>query len=149
MRRTGVLALVGAALLCCTPRGRAENFRGPFYTEELRVEANDHRLLNQNADVPRKNRLYRLREYVKFKAGRRASVIVKGDHRPIAPLTLEIFDEKGNLVARDDPGKGVGKTDAKGNDYAGVVWYPPRDGYYTIKITNHHNEYNQCYLSIN
>src|SRR4051794_34343473 len=50
-----------------------------------------------------------------FEGGQRACVILKGDHRPIVNLGIEVYDEEKRLVAKDD---GVG-------DYAAVIWYPP------------------------
>ena len=39
-------------------------------------------------------------------------------------MRIAVYDAKGGLVAED-------KSD---NDYAGVVWYPPRDGEYRIEV---------------
>src|SRR4051812_43121110 len=65
---------------------------------------------------------------VQFKGGERACVVVMGDHNPILPITVEIFDEKGHPVAQDEPAKGVDEPKTPGNDIAAVFWYPPRDG---------------------
>jgi len=73
-----------------------------------------------------------------FKGGRRACVIVRGDHKPVVNLGLQVFDADGKLVARDD-GEG---------DISAVVWYPPRDATYTIKLLNPNADYNKCYISI-
>lgn len=72
----------------------------------------------------------------RFKGGERACVIVRGDHRPVVDLELHVSDDKGRLVAKD----------TAGGDLLAVVWYPPRDGNYTIKIVNHGKEYNDCYV---
>jgi hypothetical protein len=141
------LVLVGGAVLCATPLGQAESFSGPFYTSELRIEVEHIAHLDKSSVVPTRRDPRRLGECLKFKAGRKAVVIVKGDHDPIVPITLEVYDDQGKLVARDEPGKGMAQ-DALGNDYAGVVWYPPRDGYYTIRIASHGSQYNKCTLSI-
>ncbi|HYT95066.1 MAG TPA: hypothetical protein VEL76_40490 [Gemmataceae bacterium] len=85
---------------------------------------------------------------VKFKGGQRACVVVMGDHRPIVPITLEIVDEAGKQVAFDAPGKGIDASDAPGNDIAAVIWYPPRDGDYTIHIGSPGVEYNDCWIAI-
>src|ERR1700736_1718147 len=52
---------------------------------------------------------------VTFVANERACVVVEGDHKPPMNLTLEVYDSKKNLVAKDT-----------GLDFAAVVWYPTR-----------------------
>jgi hypothetical protein len=87
-------------------------------------------------------------QLVEFRGGQRACVIVLGDHNPIAPLEIEIRDEKGKLVGRDEPAAGVSDPKAKGNDVGAVIWYPPRDGYYTITVKNLGEQYNECWIAI-
>jgi len=70
------------------------------------------------------------------------------DHKPVVPVILEIRDEKGNLVGRDTPAAGVSDPEAKGNDVCAVIWYPPRDGYYTITVKNTGHDFNDCYIAI-
>ena len=64
-----------------------------------------------------------------FKGGQRACVIVVGDHQPVVPLELKVEDAKGNLIGEDKGGR---------EDLRAVIWYPPRDGEYTISISVPH-----------
>jgi hypothetical protein len=73
----------------------------------------------------------------KFRGGERACLIVKGDHKPIVNLGVYIYDAKDRLVAEDHAG----------GDYVAVIWYPPRDSVYKIKVHNPGKEYNECYIS--
>jgi hypothetical protein len=146
MTRSFALVLVAGAVLCCTPRGQAETFGGPF-GKELPLSPGEPLTLDKDYRVPQVDT--QLGERVKFKAGRRACVIVMGDHKPIVPVTIEVLDDKGNVVARDNPAKGAESRDAKGNDVAAVIWYPPRDAYYTIKVTNHGEASKACWVAIN
>jgi hypothetical protein len=73
-----------------------------------------------------------------FRGGRRACVIVKGDHRPVVDLALSVYDANGRLVAKDE-GRG---------DFVAAVWYPPRDATYRIVIHNPGKEYNDCYIVV-
>lgn len=79
-----------------------------------------------------------LRITERFAGGERASVILRGDHDPVEDLTIEVYDENNNLVAKDD-GRG---------DYATVVWYPPEDGNYTIVLKHDLAQFNKCFLVI-
>jgi hypothetical protein len=72
-----------------------------------------------------------------FRGGERACVIVKGDHKPVVDLKLVVYDQKDQVVVKDE----------RGGDLVGVVWYPPRDAVYKIKIHNPGKEYNRCYIS--
>jgi hypothetical protein len=79
-----------------------------------------------------------------FQGGQRACVLVKGDHKPPVDLKLTVHDGEGKLVGQD-----VG-------DFAAVIWYPPRDGTYTIRIFNPGYEppepgdpiYTECYIAV-
>ena len=75
---------------------------------------------------------------VKFEGGKRASIILEGDHRPVADLGIEVYDDNNRLVAKDE-GKG---------DFAAVIWYPPVTGEYVIRLLNKQKDYNLCYLVI-
>lgn len=77
-----------------------------------------------------------------FKGGERASIVAVGDHLPVVPVGIQVRDKAGNIVAQD---LGTGE---KTSDYAGVVWYPPRDGVYTIIILNFGAEYNDIALAV-
>jgi|SRR5262245_4043474 len=74
----------------------------------------------------------------KFRGGQRACVIVRGDHKPVVNLALSVYDAKDELVAED----------RGGGDYVAVIWYPPRDALYKIKVHNPGIEYNDCYISL-
>jgi hypothetical protein len=149
MARALGLLLLSAGLLLCTGPGRASSFRGPW-GEYVRVQARATLVLDKKTPVPgERGMLTPLGDHLKFRAGQRACVILMGDHDPIVPMVIEIRDEAGKVVARDEPGKGVEKADEKGNDLCAVAWYPPRDGYYSITIKNSGKQYNKCWLAIN
>ena len=139
MRRASVLVLVAGVGLLCGQPGEAgpvlENlgFKVPVQPEAAVTLDKGKRSLGERA---------------KFKGGQRACVIVAGSHKPVVPLVLEIRDDKGTLVARDEPGKGVSADDAPGNDLCAVIWYPPRDGYYSITIKNPGEKVNPCWVAI-
>jgi hypothetical protein len=65
---------------------------------------------------------------VTFKGGERACVIVVGDHKPVVPLALKVEDSTGKLIGEDKGGR----------DLCAVIWYPARDGEYTIHIAVPH-----------
>jgi hypothetical protein len=138
MTRTFGLILVGITGLLYAGLGEAGSVKGPVAFGAKIGPKGTLILSKANAG-----------DLTKFKGGRRACVIVKGDHNPIVPVTVEILDEKDNVVARDDPAAGATSPGAKGNDLAAVIWYPPRDGHYRIRIHNHGVEiYNDCYIVI-
>jgi hypothetical protein len=85
---------------------------------------------------------------VRFKGGQRACVVVMGDHKPVVPITVEVRDDKGNVVALDEPAKGTERSSTPGNDVCAVIWYPPRDADYTITIHNHGEEWNKCWIAV-
>jgi hypothetical protein len=67
----------------------------------------------------------------KFRGGRRAMVIIEGDHLPVVPLAVAVYDEANRLVGED-----VSEIDV-----AGVLWYPARDATYKIVIQNFGTDY--------
>lgn len=74
---------------------------------------------------------------VKFYANERATVVVSGDGD--TDLDLYIYDDNGNLIAKDD-------------DYSDdciVNWTPRRTGQFTIKVVNRGNVYNQYVIATN
>lgn len=84
---------------------------------------------------------------VECQANERTSVLVKGDHQPVANLELLVFYVVGDeetLVARD-----FGTA-----DLLGVEFVPPRAGTYRIVVRNpapfhpERNPHNNCYLSV-
>jgi len=149
MARAVGLVLLCVGLLLGAGPGRAGSFRGPW-GGYVRVPGKATLLLDKKTPVPgERDVLPALGDHLKFRAGQRACVILLGDHDPIVPMVIEIRDAKGDVVARDDPGKASARADEKGNDLCAVVWYPPRDGYYTITIKNPGKQYNKCWLAIN
>jgi hypothetical protein len=65
-----------------------------------------------------------------FRGGQRAAVTAIGDHDPVAPVSIIVYDAKNQVVAQ---AKGAASTP----DIAGVIWYPPRDETYRIEIRNY------------
>jgi hypothetical protein len=77
---------------------------------------------------------------VKLEAGRRACVILVGDHNPVQDLTIEVRDSAGNVVARGG-GKGQG-------DMVAAMIYPERTGEFSLFARNGDQEYNMCILAV-
>jgi hypothetical protein len=73
-----------------------------------------------------------------FKGSARATVIVKGDLKSKADLMIEIRDAKGQLVTKDDAG----------GQFAAVIWYPPQDGIFQIKISVKGDQSCACYVVV-
>jgi hypothetical protein len=84
---------------------------------------------------------------LKFEGGRRACVIAMGDHDPIVPVTIEVYDADGKRVTSDNPATTIAPP-AVGADLAAALWYPPRDAEYTIKVTNHGSVENKIWIAI-
>jgi hypothetical protein len=63
---------------------------------------------------------------VTFRGGERACVIVRGDHKPLVPLDVTVFDKDGAVVARDESER----------DFLAVFWVPPRTAEYRIVVRN-------------
>ena len=145
MKRALALLLIPAGLLF-GPDLKASPVRGHIGLY-VRVEAKDKLVISKATPLGSEGIV--LGDHLKFRGGRRACVIVVGDHKPIVPVVLEIHDEKGNLIGRSEPGKGVENTKAAGNDVCAVIWYPPRDAYYRITIHNSGREFNKCWVAIN
>lgn len=61
-----------------------------------------------------------------FEAGQRAMACVQGDHLPVVPVTIQVFDSEKKLVAEHRPKA----------DVAAVVWYPERRQKYTVVVQN-------------
>jgi hypothetical protein len=143
-RACALLAVTAGVLLCAESQGGS--VRGAFGSY-IRVEANAAFTLDKNTRMGEQG--LPLGDRLKFRGGQRATVIVVGDHDPIVPVILEVYDDKGKLVARDEPARGSASAKAKGNDVCAVVWYPPRDSYYAIKIRNLGKDFNKCWVAIN
>jgi hypothetical protein len=73
-----------------------------------------------------------------FMGGRRACVIVKGDHDPVVDLGVYVYDANERLVAKDE-GRG---------DFVAAIWYPPRDASYRIVVHNPASQWNKCYIVV-
>lgn len=79
------------------------------------------------------------KQLMAFRGNERAAVLAVGDrHDPAAKLHIAVYDAKGTLVAED-------KSDT---DFAGVVWYPPRDEEYRIEISQSGAGASQVYVAI-
>lgn len=75
---------------------------------------------------------------LKFKGGERAGVLVKGELKKPGDIHVEIRDNNGKLVTKDD----------FGGPFVAVIWYPPQDAFYTIKITVKGDQAQNCYIVI-
>lgn len=79
----------------------------------------------------------------KFRGGERAAVLAISDHKdPGVKLRVAVYDAKGTLIAEDN-----GETELAG-DFAGLVWYPPRDGEYKIEVSHNGSGANNVYIAI-
>lgn len=78
-----------------------------------------------------------LRFQVEYEAGQRAIAVVEGDHQPVVPVAIQVFDADRKLVGEHRP---------KG-DVAAVVWYPQRRQRYTVLVTNLGAEWNGLTVS--
>ena len=69
-----------------------------------------------------------------FRAGERAAVLALIQAARVdasmVNLSIAVYDKKGTLVVED---KAVGSAQF---DFATVFWYPPRDGDYTVEVSN-------------
>lgn len=121
----------GLFLLALVPFGVAGPVSGPEHLSQKRVGANG------NLEI--------VKEFV---AGERACVIAIGDHKPVVPLKITIYDRDNKVVATDE-GKETAVEDQPGPaDYVAAIWYPPRTGPYRIVIHNSGVEYNDLYIAI-
>jgi hypothetical protein len=77
-----------------------------------------------------------------FRGGERACVIVSGDHDPIVPVTVAIYEESTQRKLFEDI------SSQQAPDIVAAIWYPPRDGHYVVEITNKSKEYNGLTVSI-
>ncbi|MCI0683894.1 MAG: hypothetical protein L0Y71_17445 [Gemmataceae bacterium] len=71
-----------------------------------------------------------------FRGGERACVTARGDHNPVVPLDVTVYDKDGVEVAKD----------ASNKDYVAIFWTPPRTAEYRIVVRNHGVEYNDVYV---
>jgi hypothetical protein len=143
MTRVLWLLLAGVGVLCCARLGEAGPVAGNW---EIRPKIGERSSFTLDKDTVLEEG--KVGDRVKFKGGRRACVIVEGDHNPVVPVILEVHDEKGKLVGVDNPRQHAASDNAPGNDVCAVIWYPPRDGYYKITIKNLGTQWNQCWIAI-
>lgn len=109
-------------------------------------------VVNKMIEVPAKQPQEDAGEFaivVECRGNERTSVLVKGDHKPVADLEIVVYegasgDAKGKIVAT---GRGT-------RDLVGAVWTPPRTMTYRVVIRNpaafvpRENPHNDCYLTI-
>jgi hypothetical protein len=74
---------------------------------------------------------------VTFKANEKA--IVDIEYGVYGRMTLEVFDENGNLIGRDDVP----------DHFVNVIWYPIRQGNFTFRLTNNDTLTFACSLLTN
>ena len=118
-------------LLAFVPFGFARPVEGQRYLEGRRIGARGSiTLLHQ------------------FAGGERACVIAIGDHRPVVPLKITVYDDQENVVAQD-AGTEVSIGERPGTaDYVAAIWYPPRDMNCRIVVESDGAEYNDVAISL-
>ena len=65
-----------------------------------------------------------------FRGGERACVFARGDHKPLVPLSITVYDKDGATVAHD----------ASPRDFVAAFWVPARTAEYRIVVRNHGKE---------
>ena len=73
---------------------------------------------------------------MKFRGGERGCVSARGDHDPVVPLDVTVYDKSGAQVAHDESPK----------DFVAVFWVPTRTEEYRIVVRNHGRQYNKVYI---
>jgi hypothetical protein len=73
-----------------------------------------------------------------FRGGERACVGVHGDHDPVVPLDIAVYDKDGKVVAQDE----------SQHDFVVAFWTPPRTAEYRIVIRNYGKVYNKVYIFV-
>jgi hypothetical protein len=71
-----------------------------------------------------------------FQGGKPACVAVAGDHEPVVPLDITVYDKAGKVVAQDE----------SQHDFVAAFWTPPRTAEYRIVIRNYGKLYNKVYI---
>jgi hypothetical protein len=113
-----VLLVASVVLVLMVASARSAPLKGAWARDDFRVEAQSRKVFEE-----------------RFQGGRRACVIIKGDQKPSAEVGIAVFDESNQLVAQD-----------RGADFAGVIWYPPRDAKYKVEVKNDGPDYNLMYI---
>jgi len=129
--------LLLAGLLTCAAASwvLAGPVPGPM-TREQRVPAR-----SGPEDAPKPGVVHLLAE---FRGGQRACVIAAGDHKPVVPMSIAIYEKDSKRLVGGT--EFVGAEDAP--DVVAAIWYPPRDGAYIIQITSDGEEYNDVVVTL-
>jgi hypothetical protein len=130
MRR--ILVAIGLTVLLLTPFSSGAPIEG---TAWMMVKVPEGR--SSDGVVSEPGHLQYNRTFV---AGQRACVVAIGDHKPPVDVEIKVFDAKNQVVAQD---KGQGPA----QDFAAVMWYPPRQEQYRIEVYNYGKEYNECSIA--
>lgn len=81
-------------------------------------------------------------QMIGFRGGERAAVLAIADHlAPDDKLHVAVYDTKGKLIAENTG------SDSSGN-FAGVVWYPPRDAEYKIEVSHGGQGVTKAYIAV-
>ncbi len=128
----GVLCAVGLVMLSLAPFSLGAPVSGTSWASE-QVAGGTVR----DGTVTEPGCLRLIKTYV---AGERACVVVIGDHDPVVPIEIKVYDDKDHLVA-EDRGQGTAK------DFAAVMWYPPRQATYRIEVCSFGKDYNKCSIA--
>jgi hypothetical protein len=83
----------------------------------------------------------RQRVQLDCRGGARACVVAVGDHKPAVEMGIAVFDEAGKKITED-----AGSGEAP--DFVAVIWYPPRDGKYTVEVRSKGLEHNEVTVSV-
>ena len=73
-----------------------------------------------------------------FRGGQRACVVAQGDHDPVGPLDIAVYDKNDKLVAQDE----------SKHDFVAAFWTPTRTAEYRIVIRNYGTIYNKVYIFV-
>ncbi len=118
-------------LLAFVPFGLAAPVEGPRYYQDRRVEV-----------------MGKIQLIHDFIGGERACVIAIGDHKPVVPIKITVYDDKENVIA-EDLGTDASVAGRPGTaDYVAVIWYPPRDMSCRIVIESQGVEYNEIDIAV-
>jgi hypothetical protein len=132
MRRT--VFLVVFALLGLVPVGSGSPVEGPSWARK-RVPAGS---VDEGGKISEPGTY----EFSKvYAAGQRACVIVIGDHKPVVDVEIKVFDARNNLIVQD-------RGQAPAQDFAAVMWYPPRQETYRVAVHSYGKEFNECSIAI-
>lgn len=129
-RRAGLLAL--AAGVCLLAGCRREESAAPSQvprTVQLIVEDTPSAFFEKIAPAEG-GEPGTIEMSVTFQGGARACVAAQGNHRPVVPLELAVYDDKNQLIVQD---KGE-------HDHVAAFWVPPRTAEHRVVLRNHGTE---------